>query len=85
MEESGQLHAPTSLPPVSNGKEAVWAPEPSLDAVEKGKFHCPCREPKPGHPACSLVPVLTELPRLNISYVEILFSAKIITIFFLRL
>jgi len=28
VEVSGQLHASTALPPVPNGKEAGWAPEP---------------------------------------------------------
>jgi hypothetical protein len=34
-----------------------------LDAVEKRKFACPCRESKPGLLACSLVAMRTELSR----------------------
>jgi hypothetical protein len=39
-------------------------PRAGLNAVEKGKNSCPCRESDPGCLARSLVPRLTELPRV---------------------
>jgi len=39
-------------------------PRAGLDAVAKRKIICPCQESKPGHPARSLVTVLTELSHL---------------------
>jgi hypothetical protein len=51
----GQLHAPAALPlgkehPVPIGKDAAWASEPVLDAVEKRKIPSPCRESNPQTP-----------------------------------
>jgi len=37
-------------------------PRAGLDAVEKRKNPCPCRESSPGRPPHSLVIVLTKLP-----------------------
>jgi len=47
-------------------------PRAGLNAVEKGKNSCPCRESDPGCLARSLVPRLTELPRLSYYSREVL-------------
>jgi hypothetical protein len=41
-----------------------------LNAVAKRKIPCPCRESNPGHPASSLVVILTELhmEHINMPY-----------------
>jgi hypothetical protein len=40
-------------------------PRVGLDAVEKRKICCRCKEPNPGRPAGSLVAIPTELSRLH--------------------
>jgi hypothetical protein len=53
MEMSGQLHTPAALPP-GKGIGGWLGFRVSLDAVEKKKIFCPCRESNSGRPACSL-------------------------------
>jgi hypothetical protein len=69
---SGQLHALATLPPgdkplIPTEQELGGAPKPVWMwwQREKNNHHCPCWELKPGYPAHSLVPTLTELPWLD--------------------
>jgi hypothetical protein len=66
----GEGEWPASRPGLfTPGRRAHWtegwvSPRAGLDAVAKRKNPCPCRELNPGRPACSLVIMLSELPRL---------------------
>jgi hypothetical protein len=42
-------------------------PRAGLDVVAKRKIPCPCWESSPGHPARSLVTVVTELSQLHVN------------------
>jgi len=69
MEVSGLLHGPAALPPRKKPPAPHWIGgwvsfRAVLDAVEKRKKPCICQESKPGHPAHSIVTILTELSRL---------------------
>jgi hypothetical protein len=55
---SGQLHSPRTFYPRGNSPRnpliGDWVgPKAGLDAVEKRKISCPCRESDPGRPAVS--------------------------------
>jgi hypothetical protein len=45
-------------------------PRFGLDAVVRGEIPSLCRETNPGCPACSLVPILAELPRCTVLAVQ---------------
>jgi hypothetical protein len=60
---------PGKEPPVPNGSEAGWAPEPVWTRWRRKKsHHCTFRELNPGRPARSLVSTLTKLSRLLCGY-----------------
>jgi hypothetical protein len=72
MEMSGQIHAPAGLflgkspPPPGIHLIGGWVnPRAALDSVAKRKILCPSRESRSGHPARSLVTLLTELPHIT--------------------
>jgi len=56
------LYAKKKRAPVPTGQETGWVQSQSEhDSKEKNSHHCPCQELNCGHPACSLVSILTEL------------------------
>jgi hypothetical protein len=66
MEVSDQLHALPTLPLVPIAQEVRWAQEQAWTQWQGEKsLPCPCWELNPGHPACSLVTILTELLQLT--------------------
>jgi hypothetical protein len=79
---TGQLHAPAALPPVPIRYEAR-APRRRSGRGGEGKKsrHCPCRELNPGHPARSLVCLLTELPGLTM--IELVMAWKKVMAYFM--
>jgi hypothetical protein len=67
MDVSGQLHVPAALLPGEKSPVTIgWrlgGSQSQSGRDGKEKTSCPCRESSVGHPVCSLVTVLTELPR----------------------
>jgi hypothetical protein len=60
---------PSDFTPGEGAPSAHWvggwvSPRASLEAMTKSKILCPYWEWNPGHPACSLVSILTELSQL---------------------
>jgi hypothetical protein len=58
MEVSGRLQAPTPLPSEKTATGTHWigdwlGPRAGLDAVEKRKISCPCRDSNPSRSARS--------------------------------
>jgi hypothetical protein len=73
MEVSGQFHSLAALTP---GKQSQYPLNRRLRGSQrrsgqgdekKNSLHCPHQELMPGSPVCSIVSILTELPRVNIS------------------
>jgi hypothetical protein len=62
MEVSGQIQAPTALPPGTHWIGGWVGPRVGLDAVEKRKI-LRCRESNPGYPAL-------QRPSLTIVYIR---------------
>jgi len=62
MKVSNRFHAPVTLPlgksPQYPVKRIVVGPRAGLDMMMR-KNSCPCWELNPGHPACSLVTILS--------------------------
>jgi hypothetical protein len=53
--------------PVSHWIGDLVSPRVGLDAVNKRKIPCPCRDSNPGLPSRNLVTILTELSRLRVT------------------
>jgi hypothetical protein len=66
MEVSDQLHTPAALPSEYPLGRRLGGLQIQFGYSEKEKnfLHCPFQELNLGHPACSQVIILTELPQL---------------------
>jgi len=66
MEVNGQLYprGKSSRYPLVRRLGGTQSRSGHSGGVEKRSYHCPYQEFNPGHPTCSLVTILTELPPL---------------------